>query len=91
MYESDYGDREQCVALMERAARAAAELEKRADDLTDIKARTDRLRRSVDYRGAADAIPTQASVQPADAPARAQSTPNVLLEEYFEIYSVLLR
>jgi hypothetical protein len=91
VYESDYGDREQCLALMERAARAAADLERRADDLTDIKARTDRLRRSVEYRGAADAIPTQASVQPADAPARAQSTPNVLLEEYFDIYSVLLR
>lgn len=91
VYESDYGGREQCLALMEQAARAAADLEKRADDLTDIKARTDRLRRSVVYRDAADAIPTQASVQPADAPARAQSTPNVLLEEYFEIYSVLLR
>ena len=91
VYESDYGDREQCLALMDRAARAAADLEKRADDLTDIKARTDRLRRSVAYRGATDAIPTQDSVQPADAPARGQSTPNVLLEEYFEVYSVLLR
>ena len=91
VYESDYGGREQCLALMEQAARAVADLEKRADDLADIKARTDRLRRSVVYRDAADAIPTQASVQPADAPARAQSTPNVLLEEYFDIYSVLLR
>jgi len=91
VYESDYGDREQCLALMERAARAATDLERRADDLTDIKARTDRLRRSVAYRGAADAIPTQDSVQPADAPARQQSMPNVLLEEYFEVYSVLLR
>jgi hypothetical protein len=91
VYETEYGDREQCLALMERAARVAADLEKRADDLTDIKARTDRLRRSVAYHGAVDAIPTQDSVQPADASARAQSTPNVLLEEYFEVYSVLLR
>jgi hypothetical protein len=91
VFESDYGDREQCLAIMDRAARAAAELERRPDDLTDIKARTDRLRRSVEYRSAADAIPTQTSIQPADASARAQSTPNVLLEEYFEIYSVLLR
>ena len=91
VYESDYGGREQCIALMEQAARAVADLEKRADDLADIKARTDRLRRSVVYRDAADAIPTQASVQPAEVPGRAQSTPNVLLEEYFDIYSVLLR
>ena len=91
VYESDYGDRERCLALMERATHAVADLEKRPDDLPDIKARTDRLRRSVEYRDATDSIPTQASVQPADAAARAHSTPNVLLEEYFEIYSVLLR
>ena len=91
VYESDYGSREDCLALMERAARAAADLEKRPDDLADIKARTDRLRRTVVYRGAADAIPTQDSVRPADAATRAQPTPNVLLEEYFEVYSVLLR
>jgi predicted nucleic acid-binding Zn-ribbon protein len=91
VYESDYGSREECLALMERAARAAADLEKHTDDLTDIKARTDRLRRTVAYRGATDVIPTQDSVRPADAAGRAQATPNVLLEEYFEVYSVLLR
>jgi hypothetical protein len=91
VYESDYGDREQCLALMERAARAVADLEKRADDLVDIKARTDRLRRAVAYRGAADAIPTQDSVLAPDAKAGPRATPNVLLEEYFEVYSVLLR
>jgi hypothetical protein len=91
VYESDYGDREQCLALMERAARAVTDLEKRADDLADIKARTDRLRRTVVYRGAADAIPTQDSVLAPDAAARPNATPNVLLEEYFDVYSVLLR
>ena len=91
VYESDYGDREQCLAVMERAARAVADLEKHADDLVDIKARTDRLRRTVAYRGAADAIPMQDSVHAPDAVARPHATPNVLLEEYFEVYSVLLR
>ena len=91
VYESDYGDREQCLAVMERAARAVADLEKHADDLVDIKARTDRLRRTVAYRGAADAIPMQDSVHAPDAGARPHATPNVLLEEYFEVYSVLLR
>jgi hypothetical protein len=91
VYESEYGDREQCLALMERAARAVADLEKRADDLVDIKARTDRLRGTVTYRGAADAIPTQDSVLARDAIPRPHATPNVLLEEYFDVYSVLLR
>ena len=91
VYESEYGDREQCLALMERAARAVADLEKRADDLVDIKARTDRLRGAVTYRGAGDAIPTQDSVLARDAIPRPNATPNVLLEEYFDVYSVLLR
>jgi hypothetical protein len=91
VYESDFGGQDDCLALMGRATRAAADLEKRADDLTDIKARTDRLRRTVAYRGVADAIPAQDSIVPADASTRPQATPNVLLEEYFEVYSVLLR
>ncbi len=91
VYESDFGGQDDCLALMGRATRAAADLEKRADDLADIKARTDRLRRTVAYRGAADAIPAQDSIVPADASTRPQATPNVLLEEYFEVYSVLLR
>ena len=91
VYESDYGDREHCLALMERAARAVADLEKRADDLVDIKTRTDRLRRTVVYRGTADAIPTQDSVLAPDTTARPLATPNVLHEEYFDVYSVLLR
>ena len=91
VYESDFGSQDECLALMGRATRAAADLEKRADDLADIKARTDRLRRTVTYRGVADTIPAQDSVLPADESTRPQATPNVLLEEYFEVYSVLLR
>jgi hypothetical protein len=57
----------------------------------DIKARTDRLRRTAAYRGEYDAIPTQDSLLPAEARPGGQAAGNVLLEEYFEIYSVLLR
>lgn len=91
VYESGFGSREDCVRLMERAAQATAELEKHADDLIDIKARTDRLRRTAVYRGGTDTIPTQDSVQAPDAPARGEHGANVLLEEYFDIHSVLLR
>jgi hypothetical protein len=76
---------------MERTSRALADLERQADDLVDIKARTDRLRRVARYRGDADPIPTQDSVQAEDSAARGTPSVNVLLEEYFEIYGVLLR
>ncbi len=91
VYESGYGSREDCLKVMERAAGAIAQLEAHTDDLIDIKARTDRLRRTAVYRGDVDAIPTQDSVQVPDAPAHGEHVANVLLEEYFEIYSVLLR
>jgi len=91
VYESSYGGREQCLELMERTARALADLERHVDDLVDIKARTDRLRRTAVYRGEKDAIPTQGSVQTPDAGPGAPPRANVLLEEYFDIYGALLR
>jgi hypothetical protein len=64
-----------------------ADLERQSDDLVDLKARTDRLRRTVRYRGETDPIPMQDSIQSGvGSPAV-----NVLLEEYFEIYGALLR
>jgi hypothetical protein len=87
VYESGYGGRDECVALMERTAKAMADLERQSDDLVDLKARTDRLRRTVRYRGETDPIPMQDSIQSGvGSPAV-----NVLLEEYFEIYGALLR
>lgn len=91
VYESGFGDREQCLALMDRVARALADLEQHADDLVDVKARTDRLRRTAVYRGENDAIPAQDSVRPPDAGPGGPPRANILLEEYFDIYAVLLR
>jgi hypothetical protein len=91
VYESSFGDRDQCLELMERAARAMAELERQPDDLVALKARTDRLRRAAAYRGQHDAIPTQDSIRRADAAPDGRATVNVLLDEYFGIYGVLLR
>ncbi len=40
VYESSYGGREECLALMQRAGRMVGEIEGMQDDLADIKART---------------------------------------------------
>lgn len=82
VYESSYGGREDCVALMQRATRALTDLERMQDDLADIKMRADRLRRTATYRGDTDTVPTQESL---DSAAR------LLLEEYWDIYKALLR
>ncbi len=58
----------------------------------DIKSRTDRLRRSAVYRADSDTIPTQDSVRPqAPADAGGARAPHVLVDEYFDIYRILLR
>ena len=82
VYETSYGGRDECISLMQRAARAMTDLERMQDDLAAIKARTERLRRSASYRGADEVIPTQDSLDSAAA---------VLLEEYWDVYKALVR
>jgi len=93
VYESSFGGREECILIMQQAARAIADLEAMQDDLADIKARSDRLRRDAIYRVPEDVVPAQDSIQPAAhaSAARRPPTANVLLEEYFEIYKALVR
>ena len=92
VYESSFGAPEQCEALLGTVARALGDLEKQAVDLVDIKARTERLRRGAAYRAESDTIPTPDSVHAADAaPDGGVPVPNLLQEEYFDIYRVLLR
>ena len=71
--------------------RAIADLDNMQDDLVDIKARTDRMRRTVAYRSDTDVIPLQESIAQADAQKRGRPVPNVLAEEYWDVYKALVR
>jgi chromosome segregation ATPase len=90
VYDATYGGREQCLAIMQQAARALAELEKEPDDLADIKARTDRIRRTAVYKSANDVVPTPDSLLPPNGQRQPQPLPNVLLEESWDIYRALV-
>jgi hypothetical protein len=82
VYETNYGGREECLALMQRAGRALADLEHMKDDIADITARAQRLRSTAAYRADGDTVPLQDTLEAAGA---------VLLEEFWDIYKVLLR
>lgn len=82
VYDTNYGGREECLSLMQRASRAVGEIERMQDDLVALKGRTDALRGSVRYRGAADTVPTPDSLQAAG---------QVLVDEYWDVYKSLLR
>lgn len=90
VFETDYGSETDCQALMQRAARATAEVETMSDDLAEIKARADRMRRTAAYRGDTDVLPVADSIARSGEPSL-RVPPNVLLDEYWEIYRGIVR
>jgi hypothetical protein len=82
VYESSYGGRDECLALMQRASRTLTELEHLQDDLAGIKTRADRLRATAAYRMDGDTVPL---------PETLETAASVLLEEYWDVYNALLR
>lgn len=92
VFDAHYGTPAECQALMQRAAHATSELERMQDDLADIKQRADRLRRSAVYRDEAEVVPQPDSLtRPQRDGTVRHGAPNVLLEEYWEIYRALVR
>jgi len=82
VYDSSYGGREECVALMQRAAHALVDVERLQNDAADLRARTERLRAAARYRGDGDTVPSPGSLGDAG---------RVLVEEYWDVYRALLR
>jgi hypothetical protein len=91
VFETQYGGHEQCQQLIQAAGRVLTDLEHMQQDLQDIKIRTDRLRAGAVYRNDADTVPVVECINPTPANARRPATANVLLEEYWDLYKVLVR
>jgi chromosome segregation ATPase len=91
VFDTHYGTQADCQALMQKAAQAAAEVERLGEDLVDIKTRADRLRRTAAYRSEADVLPVADSLAASPSRSTNRTPPNVLLDEYWEIYRALVR
>ena len=92
VFDANYGTPQECQALMHKASQAVADIERMSDDLAEIKTRADRLRRSAVYRSPDETVPNPDSIAPPDARADTRRVaPNVLLDEYWEIYRALVR
>jgi hypothetical protein len=95
----DHGGRAECEALMVQIARARAVLYDRASIAQEIRARTDRLKQSARYRAAADTIPSAESLAFSEADALTADAggassarmPNVLAEDTWDLFRVLMR
>ena len=79
------------MAVMADLARALREVREARELAVEIKSRTDLLKSRVVYSNAEEAVPEPTSL-PANAPGRAVAIrePNVLLEDYWDVYAVLL-
>jgi hypothetical protein len=95
----DYGTQQECEVLMRDIENARAVIQNRASIAQEITARSERLKQVARYRGPADTSPATDSLafsegdvlanQPVGA--TAARMPNVLAEDTWDLYRILLR
>ncbi len=95
----EYGSREECEALMEEIDRARTLVQSRTNIAQEVKARSERLKQIARYRGPADTSPmsdslafTEGDIMDTEATgASATRLPNVLGEDTWDLFRILLR
>jgi hypothetical protein len=85
-----YGTPKECVLLMAQISRAQRLLANRDVLAEEIRAQTERLQPLTSYRGPADTCPTSDSIAAASGSADPH-VPNVLAEDTWDLFRVLLR
>jgi hypothetical protein len=95
----EYGTRAECEALMAEIARARALIQARTNIAQEVKTRGDRLKQIARYRSDRDTSPTPESLAFSEGDVLAGETlgasaarmPNVLAEDTWDLFRVLLR
>jgi hypothetical protein len=93
VHDTRYGSRDECVAMMADIANALSRVRGQKDDAAEIRSRTELLRGVVTYRHSQDSVPEPATL-PSAFPGRTGVSvrePNVLVDDYWDVYKVLLR
>jgi hypothetical protein len=97
VHEMSFGTRAECESFMQRVQQAQAAVAGQKQVSAALKAKLERLRASSEYRNNADTVPTADSIVPAAAETEAgrnakTSAPlNVMAEDYWDLYTLLLR
>jgi hypothetical protein len=90
VHEMSFGSRDDCESYMQRVQKAQAAVANQKQITVALKAKLERLRATCDYRNNADTVPTADSLAAAAA-AQSTATWNVLAEDYWDVYTLLLR
>jgi len=86
VHEMSFGSRSDCEGYMQRVQKAQTAVANQKQITATLKSKLERLRATCDYRNAADTVPTADSLAPTPAAGW-----NVLAEDYWDLYTVLLR
>ena len=89
VHEMSFGSRADCEGYMQRVQRAQAAIANQKQITAAVRAKLERLRGISEYRNSADTVPTADSL--AAATAASASNWNVLAEDYWDLYNLLLR
>ena len=88
VHEMSFGSRADCEGYMQRVQKAQVAVVDQKQITSAIKAKLERLRSTSEYRNSADTVPTADSLA---GTAAAALQWNVLAEDYWDLYSLLLR
>ncbi len=88
VHEMTFGSRSECEGYMQRVQKAQHAVANQKQLTSALKLKMERLRGICSYRNSSDTVPTADSLAPGAAPASAW---NVLAEDYWDLYTVLLR
>ena len=99
VHEMNFGSREDCEGYMQRVQKAQLAVANQKQITGSVRAKLERLRAICAYRNAADTVPTADSLapQPPELDLGGRPMPpaavawNVLAEDYWDLYTVLLR
>src|SRR5580692_6644672 len=99
VHEMSFGTRTECEEYMQRVQKAQAAVAGQKQITVALKAKLDRLRATCEYRNNADTVPTADSLAPSAAPLDLDNKNpkpptaawNVLAEDYWDLYTLLLR
>jgi hypothetical protein len=98
VHEMNFGTRAECESYMQRVQKAQHAMANQKQIGSSVRVKLERLRATCEYRNTADTVPTADSLsvaatesesdKPKSAPA---NTWNVLAEDYWDLYTLLLR
>jgi hypothetical protein len=89
VHEMTFGTRAECEDFMQRVQKAQAVIANHRQITAAVRGKLERLRATSDYRNLADTVPTADSLSAASA--GSQNQWNVLAEDYWDLYNLLLR